>query len=99
MTFKEVREIDGAKAAIFTATIQSVAVTGGDDTPVGASASIHLDGVLHVSLATMLDTRLVLEGTLTSTNRDETGSTTLLLPLRSVIEKRVVPAPPAPRIP
>ena len=47
----------------------------------------------------MLDTRLVLEGTLTSTNRGETGSTTLLLPLSGVIEKRRIPAPPAPRVP
>jgi hypothetical protein len=99
MTFKEVREIDGVETAIFTAAIQSVAVSGGDDTPAGASASINLTGLLHVSLDTMLDTRLVLEGTLTSTNRDETGSTTLLLPLRGVIEKRKVPAPPAPRVP
>lgn len=84
MTFKEVAEIDGLQTAVLTFTLQTAAVKeDGSGKEPEATATINAKGTLHVTLDTMLDRNLVMEGVLVSTNREGDDLTTFYLPFRT----------------
>lgn len=84
MTFQEVAEVDGLQTAVLTFTLQTAAVKeDGSGQEPEATATINAKGTLHVTMETMLDRKLVIEGVLISTNRDGHDLTTSYLPFRT----------------
>lgn len=90
LTLTEVREIDGEATAVLACDLQSV---GAKDTREGvtdATAALNATGILHVALETMLDKKLLLSGTLSSTARHGDTLSSMSLPLRVEITKSMV---------
>lgn len=84
VTLKEIKKVAGTDTAVLTLKIQSVAAQR--DTPEAPTetATLNATGTLMVSLDTMLDHELIIEGSLLSTSRANGTLTTLILPFRSV---------------
>ena len=89
MTFKSVQIIDGEKTAVLTFSIKSQARKEDAYNFRTSSAIANLNGTLHISLATMLDKKLTMIGTLTTTVRQSGISSVVKSPVTYIVEKSV----------
>lgn len=89
MTFKSVEVIDGEETAVLGFTIKSQASKGESQGFQSSSVMADLSGILHVSLATMLDKRLMMTGTLTTTVRQSGMSSVIKSPITYLVTKKV----------
>lgn len=83
VTLTTVRNIAGTDTAVLTLKIQSVATQRDTPNAPSETATLNATGTLLVSLDTMLDRSLIIEGSLLSTSRANGTLTTLVLPFRS----------------
>ena len=88
MTLKSVGMVDKEKTAVLTFSIKTLGSSEGADGK-GAGALTSLQGTIHVALDTMLDKRIVMTGTLTTTARQHGQSTTITLPVNYNVTKAV----------
>lgn len=89
MTFKSVKIIDGEKTAVLTFSIKSQARKEDGNNFRTSSAVANLNGTLYVSLNTMLDKKLTMTGTLTTTVRQSGISSVVKSPVTYVVTKSV----------
>jgi len=87
MTFKSVEMIDGESTAVLTFVIKSQVRKEEVNSYRTSSASANLNGTLLVSLATMLDKKLTMTGTLTTTVRQSGISSVIKSPVTYVVTK------------
>ena len=89
-TLKDVVEIDGEPTAVLGVSVRSL---GSKENPIADRASgvmVSLTGTLQVSLATMLDKRLKMEGSFTTIARRGDTSTTVDLPFKTEVLKTII---------
>lgn len=89
MTFKSIETIGDKPTAVLTFQIETVgsSIDAAAGKEAGALASIK--GTLFVDLDTMLDKRLVMNGTLTTIARQHGSSTEIVLPVNYTVTKTV----------
>jgi hypothetical protein len=84
-----IKEIDGEETAVITLNVQTVGTTDEPGGLAARGAAITASGELHVSLATMLDKKLVLYGSLTTGARNGLERTRVHLPFRTEVIKTI----------
>jgi hypothetical protein len=87
MTFKAVEIIDGEQTAVLTFKIKSQARKEEDNSFRTSSAIANLNGTLYVSLNTMLDKKLIMSGSLTTTVRQNGVSSIIKSPVTYTVTK------------
>jgi len=88
MTLKSVETIDGEPTAVLSFTIQTNARKAIDNSRI-SSAIIDLHGTLYVSLTTMLDKKMTMAGTVTTTTRQNGITSTIASPVTYIVTKTI----------
>ncbi|NWK55820.1 hypothetical protein HW115_09375 [Verrucomicrobiaceae bacterium N1E253] len=91
MTFKSIEMIDGERTAVLPFTIKSQARKEEGTKFRTSSAIANLSGTLYVALGTMLDKKLTMSGTLTTTVRQSGTSSVVKSPVTYIVTKTVTP--------
>jgi len=89
MTLEAVKDIGGLRTAVVACKLETVGARGKSGDEPAATATINATGKVHITLATMLDRELVLNGTLQSTGRNGDNLTTAVLPFTIRMTKTV----------
>ena len=96
MTLEEIRSIDGEATAILRCELQTIGAkeeTERASDASGATAALNATGTLQITLSSMLDSKLTLTGTLSSTSRSGDTTSAMSLPMTVEITKSVVQRP------
>ena len=89
MTLRGVKNIDGQSTAVLDLKIQSVAVNANDAERTAETSTLNATGTLLVSLDTMLDRKLTIDGSLLSSTRANGTLTTVILPLTAGMTRTI----------
>ena len=89
MTLKEVTMMDGERTAVLNFAIKTQARKEEDHNFKTSSAIADLNGTLYVSLDTMLDKKITMSGTLTTTVRQSGISTVVKSPVTYIVTKSI----------
>ena len=91
MTLEAVKNIDGVETAILAFKLKTLGARGKSPEQLEASASIEASGKIHLSLDTMLDREMILEGILKTSARNGDSQTSVVLPFTIRTTKMVKP--------
>lgn len=80
MTLESVENIGGERTAILAFKLDTLGARGNSAAQMQASASINASGKLHLTLDTMLDREILLNGTLKTSARSGDNGTSVVLP-------------------
>ena len=89
MTFKAIEIMDGERTAVLHFSIKSQVRKEEGNSFRTSSAIANLNGTLYLSLDTMLDKKLTMTGTLTTTVRQSGVSTVLKSPVTYIVTKSI----------
>lgn len=89
MTFQSVQMIDSEKTAVLTFVIKTLGSREIPTSEQAADALSSISGTLHIALPTMLDKKLTMTGSLTSTASHAGQSTIVQLPVNTTVTKTV----------
>lgn len=89
MTFKAIEMMNGERTAVLSFSIKTQARKDDALNSRSSSAIADLNGTLYVSLATMLDKKITMTGTLTTSVRQNGVSSLIKSPVTYVVEKSV----------
>lgn len=94
MTFKSIETIDDEPTAILTFKIETLGLNVDSENKTSAGAKTSLAGLVQISLATMLDKRIKMTGTLATMARRDGVTTMVTLPINMAVSKTVRPQAP-----
>lgn len=89
MTFQSVEMIDNEQTAVLSFRIKTLGNSENPAADKAAEALSSITGTLHVALDTMLDKKLTMTGSLTSTASQAGQSTVVQLPVNTTVTKTV----------
>ena len=89
MTFKSIETIDDEPSAVLTFKIETLGKNIDANQELKSAARISLNGVIYLSLKTMLDKKSRMLGTLTTMANEDGRSTVVRLPVDMTVEKSI----------
>ena len=89
MTFKSIETIDDEPTAVLTFKIETLGKNIDANQELKSAARISLNGVIYLSLKTMLDKKLRMLGTLTTMANEDGRTTVVSLPVDMTVEKSI----------
>ena len=89
MTFKSIETIDDEPTAVLTFKIETLGINVDANQKINSAARISLNGVVHLSLKTMLDKKLRMLGTLTTMAKKDGKSSVVILPVDMTVKKTI----------
>ena len=89
MTFKSIETIDDEPSAVLTFKIETLGKNIDANQELKSAARISLNGVIYLSLKTMLDKKSRMLGTLTTMANEDGRTTVVSLPVDMTVEKSI----------